>query len=384
MNRTLFVRSIFAATLVIGFAGPVWAQAQAPEQTLPAATIPAEEAAALAQGWVLLAEGKHDEAARAARSALNRFPRNVSALMLAVEADIARGGAAGALGTYEAWLGARPTEAPGVLRRVARAYLYEWGRQTGDTTARIEALLALAEDGDTDAQAVIAAVAGDAAQAKAGNTQAVDRLSARLKEAQGLKLREIAALADSGSARAIAPLVAVLKDARPENRAAAAEALGEMGDVETVTALKPLLNDPHGAVRIAAAGALFRLGDSSGAPLLEELAASEHASVRRSAAALMASQPDEGWKALVRGLASDSDPSIRLDAAKLLAPHDPEFARAIFERLSTDPNLAIREETALAMAEAPIFGLPELRKLLRTGGARAKVRAADRILILTR
>lgn len=381
MNIVSLVRIISASTLTIGLAGPVWAQAQ----TLPAAAVPQEEAAALAQGWVLLAEGKHDEASRTARSLSGRFPRSISAFALVIETDIARGGATTALDSYEAWLGSRTLEEPGALRRVARAYLYEWSRQTQDAVTRSEALLALAEDGDEHAASIIAAGEGGAAAgAKIGDEKAVDALVARLRLAQGIKLREIHALGETGSPIAAVALVPLLNDPSAENRSAAAEALGKLEHRDAIPRLKALLQDDRGVVRVAAAGALFRMGDSSGAHILEELAVSEHPAVRRSAAVLMASQPNESWKALVRGLASDPDPSIRLDAARLLLPHDPEFARSLLDRLAEDPNLAIREEAALVVADSPVLGLSAVRRLLRTGTGRVKVRAADRILSMTR
>ena len=380
VNRTLFVRSVFAATLAIGCVAPVWAQSQ----TLPAATIPTEEAAALAQGWVLLAEGKHDEASRTARGLSSRFPRNIAVFALVIETDIARGGATTALDSYEAWIGSRTLEEPGALRRVARAYLYEWSRQTSDLMAQNDALIALAEDGDPQAASLIAESGGAVERAKFGDAKAVDAMIAKMKATQGSKVREIQMLGQAGSDRAAAPLIGLLNDPLPENRAAAAEALGKLEYSNAIPRLKPLLEDERGLVRVAAAGALFQMGDASGVPILEELAASEHSTVRRSAALLMASQPTESWKALVRGLASDDDPAIRLDAARLMAPHDPEFARALFEQLVRDSNIAIREQATLALVESPLAGLPELRRLLRTGGGQVRVRAAAQILKLTR
>jgi thioredoxin-like negative regulator of GroEL len=376
----------FAAAVAVAGAVQVSLLAQAPQATtLPPAAIPTVEAAALAQYWTLIAQGRYEDAAKTVGSVLSRYPRNMAVLSLVVETTIARAGATGALDVYESWLGRRTMEEPGVLRRIARAFLYEWGRQTGNAATRTEALVALANDGDADAQAVLAAGVGtDVALATLGNAAAVHRLSTRLKSAEGLKLREIQLLAETGSREAVAPLAGVLTNPRPENRAAAAEALGKLGSAEAVAPLKPLLQDPHGAVRIAAAGALFRLGDPSGATLLEELAASEHAGVRRSAAILMASRPDGAWKALVRGLASDADPSIRLDAARLLAPHDPELARSILDSLATDSNLAIREEAELALADTSGSDFAVLRRVLRTGNGKAKVRAADRVLALSR
>jgi HEAT repeat protein len=362
---------------IVAFASPVVAQ-----DTVPPAAMPAAEAAALAEGWTFVAQGRYDDAAKATSGLLARYPRSTAALSLVIEIDIARRGADGALASYEAWLGGRPLDQPGVLRRVARAYLHEWGRQTSDVPARRAALQALVDDGDPEAGAALSAARGPSGEV--GGGRAVDAIVARMNAAPGLKLREVHLLADTGSPRAVAPLVGLLRDPQPENRAAAAEALGTLGGQDALEALRPLLEDPHGVVRIAAAGALFKHGDSSGAPLLQELAASDHVGSRRSAALLMANQPDEAWKALVRGLASDPDPSIQLDAARLLAPHDPDRARAILDRLANDASLAIREGAALALSETPISDFPTLRRLLRAPAGRVKVRAAGRILALTR
>lgn len=382
----LLLTAVAVVVLVAPSAG-VQAQPQAKAQPpmLPSAAVPPPEAAALAQGWVLLAERRFDEASRSARSLAGRFPRSIAALALLVEAEIARGGATTALDTYEWWLGARSTEEPGALRRVARAFLYEWSRQTADLAARDAALAALAEDGDEEARAVIAAGgAGATARARFGDEEAVDAVVSRMTATRGSKVREIQMLGEMGSARAAAPLVELLGDPLPENRAAAAAALGKLEHRDAAPALRPLLQDARGMVRVAAAGALYQMGDTSGATVLEELAASEHATVRRSAALLMAGHPTDAWKALVRGLASDDDAAIRLDAARLLAPHDPEFARSVFDRLIEDSNLAIREQATLALAESPLAGFAELRRLLRTGPGPVKVRAAGRILAATR
>src|SRR5687768_985053 len=173
--------AILLSTAIVIVPGSAFAQAQpAQPQVLPPAAVPRDEAAALAQGWVLLAEGKYDEAGRSAGSVSTRFPRSAAALALTIEVDIARGGATTALDSYEAWLGSRSLEEPAVLRRVARAYLYEWSRQTRDGVARDEALLALAEEGDVQARELLSAGAGGpSASAKAGDARAVEVLIAR-------------------------------------------------------------------------------------------------------------------------------------------------------------------------------------------------------------
>ena len=249
------VHMVAALLVAIGTSMPVRAQAQAQAQTPSTAQAPVlppaastQEAAALAQGWVLLAEGKFEEASRTARSLSARFPRSVSAFALLIDSEIAVGGATTALGTYESWLGARTHEEPGALRRIARAFLYEWSRQTRDHSFLFSALLALAEDGDEDARAVIAAGgAGNLVQARIGDPKAVDALMARMAAAVGSKVNEIQMLAEMGSPRAAAPLLKLLNDPLPENRAAAAAALGKLDHREGTPALRPLLGDTRRA-----------------------------------------------------------------------------------------------------------------------------------------
>jgi HEAT repeat protein len=380
------IRVCFAAVVML--AGSHGAHAQAP--MMPPSAIRADEATALAAGWSLLTQGKPADAAQLAAQVLARNPRSISALSLAIEAEIARAGASTALASYESWLGARTLEEPGILRRIARATLYEFARQERDVAARAESLKALAADGDPDAQAVISAPLGTGSPETArtlaalGNAEAVDRVAAQLTSMPGLKLREIRALAESRSPKAAAALIPMLSDPAPQNRAEAAEALGKLQRSDVIPHLKALLNDPHGQVRLAASGALFRLGDVSGEPMLRELAASGNAADRRSAALLLAPQPDAGWLLLVRGLASDPDGAIRLDAARLLAEHDPALAQSIFAGLRADANLAIREETDLALAQSPVSGLAALRQYLRADSALVRVKAAARLLVLTR
>lgn len=376
-----------AVALAVFAAGSVGAFTQVP--VMPPSAIRADEAAALASGWALLAEGKHVEAAQLAAQVLVGNARSMPALSLLVEADIARAGSATALASYEHWLGARTLEEPGTLRRIARATLYEFARQERDVAARAESLKALAAEGDPDAVAVIAASASGGGEndtrmlASLGNPGAVDRVAAQLKSATGLKMREIRVLGDSRSPKAAPALIPVLSDPMPQNRAEAAEALGKLGRPDVIPHLKALLNDPHGQVRLAASGALFRLGDASGEALLRELAASKNVAERRAAAMLMASRPDEAWKALVRSLGTAPDPTTRLEAAKLLAEHDPAFAQSIFETLRIDENLAIREETELALAQSPVSGFLALRKSLRSATGLVRVRAAARLLVIT-
>jgi HEAT repeat protein len=357
---------------------------------MPPSALRADDAAALATGWTLVTDGRHVEAAQLAAQVLARNPRSMPAFSLLIETEIARAGATTALGTYELWLGARTLEEPGILRRIAFAMLYEFARQDRDTLARAESLKALVAEGDPDAIAVVTAPVAGVSQtdermlAGLGNAGAIDRVTAQLKSTPGLKLRDIRVLGDSGSPKAVAALIAVLADPMPQNRAEAAEALGKLGKPDAIAPLTKLLNDEHGQVRLTAAGALFRLGDVTGEPMLRELAASDKTVDRRTAALLLAPRPDDAWLALVRGLASDQDPTVRLEAARLVAPHDPAFAISIFDGLRADPNVAIREETQLALAQSPVSGFAAARQFLRATSGLVKVRAAARLLVLTR
>ena len=383
---------------------PVFSQSQAQEQmpTVPPAAIPVVEAAAIAQYWVLIAEGKFDEAAKTVGALAVKYPRSVAVLTLVVETDIAHGGALTALTSYESWLGSRETEEPGVLRRIARAILYEWARQTSDINARNEALVVLAGDGDADAVAAITRLrqarteSGLRLAVRLGDPEAIDAVSERVRQGSGLRLRDLHLLADSRSPRAVPVLKQMLNDPNPENRASAADALGNIGGVDAENALLPMLSDPHGLVRNAVAAALFKMGNFSGEGILRNMAAHEScpgnspiekqtcSNFRITAARLMASRPDEEWKALVRSLLNDPDPKIRLDAAMMLAPHDRAATRPVLDALNNDPNPAIRELTQSGEADQSSSSWPTLRGLMRRGEAMVRIRAAARILVLTR
>ena len=72
------------------------------------------------------------------------------------------------------------------------------------------------------------------------------------------------ALGKFGDARAVEPLVALLKDEAWLVRKAAAEALGSIGDAAAVEALNAALKDEDEAVREAAKEALEKIGGGRG------------------------------------------------------------------------------------------------------------------------
>ncbi len=371
-----------------------WAQQPASRQPrrqsasrLPGA-ISVQEATELTNGWALLAEGQPAQAAARAARVLATSPRSAAALILAVEAEVARAGAAAALTQYEQWLGTRPLDEPALVRRIGYAMLREEAAQQQEPAVRREALKALAEEGDTSAAGTLAQpsrdTAGDArGPAPAGDAEPVDALIADL-DRRGNEVRAIEALGAAENKRAVDPLVQKLKDERIEVRGAAAEALGKIGERDAAANLKPLLSDRNIYVRVKAAGALLRLDDDSGLPILQAMMLDPAADTRLAAADAMASRPDAAWLAAVRQLTEEPDPAVRAAAARLLAPHEPEIARAVLQSLASDENAAVRELAAQGLGEVMAQDLPTLRGLLRSPSRLTRVRAAQRVLALTR
>jgi hypothetical protein len=376
--------------------GTVHAQsAQAPQtrpqspSPRPATAIAVETAAELTNGWALLTDGKAAQAAERAARVLAADPRSTAGLILAVEADLARAGVATALMQYERWLGARTLEEPGVVRRIAVAALREEAAQQQDSAVRLEALRSLAAAGDAAADTELsrALSAGSGVEARMlatmGNQRAVAVLLADLQKGIANTVLTVDALGESGSRQAMAPLLGLLADSRIEVRGAAVNALGKFGDRSLVSRLKPLLSDQSGFVRVRAAGALYRLGDDSGLQLLQDLMADPSASMRLAAADAMASRPDTGWLALVRDLTRVREGEVRAAAARLIAAHDPDLARTVLESLTSDENPAIRDLASQWIADVPT-DLTGLRRLMRASNRMTRVRAAGRVLALTR
>jgi len=378
------LRPVVALILAVQVSAPVYAQ----PRSAPPSTA-SSFAGALSQGWTALAAGDLAKAAKLAESAMAEQPRNAAAVALGVEVDLARPGSLAGLSTYERWLAGRKIEDPYVLRRIASEHL-RWVGQQSTHPARLEAAKALAADGDPQAAATLlkGAVAGGQMEARAlaslGDPQSVEIIIGQLQVPEGAKLGAINALAESGSKLAIPPLLRLLGDIREDTRAAAADALGRLGATQAIPQIKPLLKDPVFPVRMSAAAALYRLEDLSGIELLDELMASPHSAIRLGAAEAMAVRPTASWQTVVRALTSDPDASVQLGAARLIAPYDPQLAASVLERLSGSDNPAIREEAARVFVQQVAGDFAELRRYLRSPDALAAVRAAARIVELTR
>lgn len=364
------------------------AQAQRAPAPRPITAASVEEAVVMTNGWARITEGQFTVAAGAARTFLATHPRSLPALSLVVDATIASAGATAALGQYEAWLGSRPLDEPLVVRRIAHAMLWEEGSQQQDALARMEALRALAGDGDQAAASELARAVSpsDGAQSRAaaatGNARAVPSLIEELNNA-GSPVTTINALGASGSPQAIPPLEGLLKDDRIEVRAAAAEALGRIGSRDVVTQVKPMLSDHNVFVRTKAAEALLRLDDESGLAMLEQMLQDPDSEIRLSAAEALASRADSAWQSAVYQLLQDEDPVVRAGAAHLLATRDPDTARATLESLAADENEAVRELAALKLGDVATNDLPGLRRMMRAPARLTRVKAAVGVLRLT-
>jgi HEAT repeat protein len=221
-----------------------------------------------------------------------------------------------------------------------------------------------------------------------GDRDAAQRLGTMLQQGRVDPVSALEALGESGDTRAVPGVMAQVADRKPEVRGAAAEALGKIGgNAQSVRdQLTRLLSDDSPHVRTKAASALYRMNDPAGLTLLRELASSDLPVGRLVAADAMSSHPDAAWMALVGELAqSGTEPEVRLGAAKLIAPHDPAMAQSVAREYERHENVALRELSAQVMCEAATGdSLGALRQLLRSGDERTRLRAADRILTLTR
>ena len=387
------VQLLVAACPVVGQTPPTQAtQAPAP----PPGAMNVVELTTITQGWAYLAQGDIDKADAIATEALRHDPSNPALVALAVETSIARAGWTAGLETYERWQSHRLVDDFYVLRRVARAALFEAAQSSDDAGLRTEAVQALWEGGEASAAAALLRQREGLGHpidtqtlAALGDSEAVETVIAALQSDTGDRMGAIRALGRSRSPLAVAPLVEVLDHhPRPELRAAAAEALGRLDARAAIPALQALLNAEVPMTRMAAASALYQMRDFSGIAVLQLALGSEVPAVRLEAARAMAPRPgempDPSWLSVVRELARDPDAGIRIGAAQLLVAQDPIAARESVERLANAADLAVRDaaERALPAVMGSNFG--EIRMLMKTADPLTRVRAAGRILALTR
>lgn len=390
-RRHVLVAAIAGLAVVFGpLPSSIAAQAQTPPTSPQVAALNAAEAALISNGWLALAQGNLAEAGAVADKALADYPKSSSAVTLGVEVAIASAGAALAQDVYERWLQDRLVEHPYALRRVARSLLFETLASSSDSIARKEAAVALFDDGERDVARLLQlnvarGLGGDLLTlAVLGDPAAIDKAIEVIEVGAGDRVQAIEALAASRSERAVAPLIESLKSPRTEIRAAAAAGLGVLEAREAIPELQALLLDANLPPRMAAAASLYRLQDFSGYALLQQWYASEVGAIRLEAAKATLANPDQAWLEVVRGLTSDADPLVQIAAASLLSPYDPGTASATLRRLANDPNPAIQEAASKAMPAAIGGDFGMLRAYMRASEPVVRVRAAARLLRLTR
>ena len=350
----------------------------------------AEELSLVNAGWAALAAGDAGKASAAVTSVLAKNPRSIAAASLWVELEISRNGGLAGLQAYEQWLNARKLDDGYLLRRCARALLWE-GAALPEVAA--DALQYLSADDDPFARARLAnmMVGGGLAETRAlarlGDEGAVSQLIARMAKHPGSnKTFFIEALVQSRSPRAIPVLTALLDDKDPTNVSAAVDGLGTLNAMSAIPKLRRLHEDSAAifAVQFLAAGALYKMNDLTGLSLLQRQLTSEYSTLRVGAAEQMASRPDGTWMQVVRALVTDQDPHVRLRAAKLIAPFELDLAKQTLESLLVDNNQAIRQLAGMTIADRTATDFVTVRRLLRTTDMPTRMRAAGRILELTR
>jgi HEAT repeat protein len=240
---------------------------------------------------------------------------------------------------------------------------------------------------------MVAGSMGDTrALARVGDEGAVRRLIDQIENSPGGKMFQIDALVQSRSPLAIPPLTKLLDDRNhPDHIAAAANGLGTLNARAAIPQLRRLYADTSlpSPVRFMAAAGLYKMNDMTGLPLLQMQLTSENANLRIGAARFMAGQPGGGqpdatWLTVVRGLVGDPDPAVRVQAAELVAAYDLDLARQSLEGLLTDENAAIRGLAGLAYIDRVATDFGTLRRFLRSPDGLTQVRAAGRVLELTR
>ena len=165
-------------------------------------------------------------------------------------------------------------------------------------------------------------------------------------------------------ADAVAEQIAALNDEDWAIREEAAIALGTFRDARAVGPLVNLLRDTDRAVRQAAIGALTAIGKPS-VPVLGLCLSDSQPGVQEAASSVLSVIADERVLAPLIGALGNSDWIVRMHAAKALGRI--RDARAIdpLIPLLQDRVKAVREEASMALAEIGDAALPSLLEALR-------------------
>lgn len=216
-------------------------------------------------------------------------------------------------------------------------------------------------------------------------TGAAPQLKAVLagKDHPWVRGRALVALADLLGEEVFDDAQARARDAAPELRAAAVEALGILGTPKAEAAIAEHLNDPAPEVRYQAVVAIARVRREKAwdtvRPLLDD---KDPQLVRHAARALVHIQTPESHAQAI-ALLAHSDAGVRVEAARTLGRANvPEAIPALLRRMAADGDAGVRVacEKALAAFEPGALFLPMLAAL--RGERRECYGAALRVLAL--
>src|SRR6187397_2087138 len=120
-----FAAFVAIALMFVSATNPSGEQNSAAKPLAEGVKASAEELSLVNAGWAALAAGDAGKASAAVTSVLAKNPRSIAAATLWVEIEISRKGGLAGLQAYEQWLNARKLDDGYLLRRCARALLWE-------------------------------------------------------------------------------------------------------------------------------------------------------------------------------------------------------------------------------------------------------------------
>ena len=391
--RKVMRRRSFVIALAVYAAVPCAASAQVRDRAAPPPAAAASDASALAAGWTAVSARRFDEAAKISRTILTRRPWDRAAVVLEITALSGSAPLRG-LDAYEQWLGGKRADDAGLLEPVAIATLQDiaGARDPEMQRAALVALAASRVEGARDRLAALPvtqenAIARDVAAARAGDAEAVTRLTAAAATPAGGTQFLATALAELGSSGEPG-LIHLAGSTNRQVRTAAAKALGIQKTDPSRAALQGLMKDPDPLVRLWATVSLARHGDDQALSQVEQMLASPAPDVQLAAAEAWEGRQGP-WIAAIRPLLDNPDGLVRLDAARIIAPVDPDAARRVLDAALGDPNPVVRLESAkaadsLVESHRTLFDLPTLRQRLRDSDPHVRLAVASALLKLAR
>jgi HEAT repeat protein len=363
---------------------------QAPPPIAPKPTpLPqAQQDALVARARDALKAGRAANAIELSDNVLSGAPDNQAAIGVKIDALIALGDFRSALRAYDGFVSMSGRDSATVLAPIARAQLKTLTQATL-LAVKIDALEALAANGDAEAKTTLQtlmkeeATARPAAEAVArlGDKAAAQRVVQLVSQAQGgMRAEAVRTLATIKDAPAEAVVREALKANDPALQAAGADVAAARGMKSLVPELRQTAANGIAQGQYRAAIALVSLGDSVGRERVAEALASDVPDSRLSAAEALRKSGDKSWVARVTPLLADPDGLNRFFAAEMLLTEDRGAAMKVLHPATADPNPVIRAEAARILAQAASTDISQLRPFLGDPAPRARLWAAKGVL----